>query len=282
MSQVGRKQKRRKAKEERRRGNYKQPQAVINTILSMAKEGNKIYVPSYSKEFVKDLCYAFELNGMKDNIQDYTSDNNDNIKRENMSNVNKSWKKVLVAETGTVGVGIDFSEKHFDVTFAIVGHSSTVEVQFQLLHRVRHVKENMLYLWIDKPSEGKKGIPSKKQIRKELDKKHEDGKKMSPSLLSMPSWLKDPYVSKLQEIHRSKRKLEKEVNRLLVKEHYVTEEIPIVKTNDMQVIKYPVPRFSSIRNLNFDEHSKAERNIQFGQATEEQKLAMKSLIYQNI
>jgi len=120
-----------------------------------------------------------------------------------MSNINKFWKKVqVVAATGTVGAGIDFSEKHFNVTFAIVGCSSTVEVPFQLLNRVRHMKENMLYLWINKTCEGKKGIPSKKQIRKELDKKHEDGKKMSPSLLLMPPWLKDLYVSKLQEIHR--------------------------------------------------------------------------------
>jgi len=43
----------------------------------------------------------------------------------------------------------------------------------------------------------------------------------------------------------------------------------------MQVIKYPSPNFSSIRDLNLDEHSKAERNIQFGQATEEQKIAMR-------
>jgi len=43
----------------------------------------------------------------------------------------------------------------------------------------------------------------------------------------------------------------------------------------MQVIQYPVPNFSSIRDLNLDEHSKAERNILFGQATEEQKIAMR-------
>jgi len=43
----------------------------------------------------------------------------------------------------------------------------------------------------------------------------------------------------------------------------------------MEEFKYPVPDFSSIRDLNLDEHSKAERNIQFGQATEEQKIAMR-------
>jgi len=181
---------------------------------------------------------VLELNGMKDNIQDYTSDTDDNVKRWYMSNVNTSWKRSqVVAATGIVGAGIDFLEKHFDVTFAIIGQSSTAEVQFQLLHRVRHRKENVLYLWIDKPGKGKKDIPSKKQIRKELDKKHEDGKKMSPSLLLMPPWLKNLYVCKLQEMHRSTRKLGGEVNRLLAKEHYVTKDIPIVKTDDMQVIK---------------------------------------------
>jgi len=80
---------------------------------------------------------------------------------------------------------------------------------------------------------------------------------MSPSLLSMPPWLKNLYICKLQEI----KKLGGEVDRLLAKEHYVTKDMPIVKTNDMQVIKYPVPNFSSIRDLNLDEHSEAERNI---------------------
>jgi len=42
----------------------------------------------------------------------------------------------------------------------------------------------------------------------------------------------------------------------------------------MEEFNYPVPNFSSIRDLNLDEHSKAKRNIRFGQATE-QKIAMR-------
>jgi len=107
--------------------------------------------------------------------------------REDMKNVKTVWKKFqVVAVTGTVGAGIDFSEKHFDVTFAIIGCSSTVECQFQLIHRVRHTNKNLLYLLIDKPGKGGKGILTKKQICKELDRKHRDGQKMSPALLSMP------------------------------------------------------------------------------------------------
>jgi len=203
-------------------------------------------------------------------IKYWISDTDDNVKRCDMSNFNTSWKRYqVVAATGMVGAGIDFLEKHFDIVFAIIGCLSIAEVQFQLLHRVRHTKENKLYLWNDRPGEGKKGIPSKKQIRKELDKKHEDGKKMSPSLLSMPPWLKNLYICELQEMQRLKIKLNNEVDRLLAREHYETKDIGIIKNNNMEEFKYPVPNFSSIRDLNLDEHSKADRNIQFGQATEQ-------------
>jgi len=125
-------------------------------------------------------------------------------------NVKTAWKKFQeVAMTGTVGAGINFSEKHFDVTFAIVGCSScAVECQFQFIHRGRHKNKNLLYLWIDRPSKGEKGIPTKKQICKELDRKHRDGEKMSPALLSMPSWLKDLYVCELQDVYRTTRALD--------------------------------------------------------------------------
>jgi len=93
-----------------------------------------------------------ELNGMGDKIQDYTADTNEKTKREDMKNVKTAWKKFqVVAVTGMVRAGIDFSEKHFDVTFAIIGCLSTVECQFQLIHRVRITNKNLLYLWIDKP-----------------------------------------------------------------------------------------------------------------------------------
>jgi len=97
-------------------------QAVINKIVNMAQAVLKIYVASFSKNFIKDLCYAMELNGMGDKIQDYTADTNEKTKREDMKNVKAAWKKFqVVAVTGTVGAGINFSEKHFDVTFAIIG-----------------------------------------------------------------------------------------------------------------------------------------------------------------
>jgi hypothetical protein len=142
-----------------------------------------------------DLCYAMELNGMGDKIQDYTADTDEKTKREDMKNVKTAWKKFqVVAVTGTVGAGIDFSEKHFDVTFAIIGCLSTLECQFQLIHRVRHTNKNLLYLWIEKPGKGGKGIPTKKQIHKELDRKHRDGQKMSPALLSMPPSVAERFV----------------------------------------------------------------------------------------
>jgi len=43
----------------------------------------------------------------------------------------------------------------------------------------------------------------------------------------------------------------------------------------VEEFKCPVPNFSSIKDLNLDEHSEAKRNIRFNQATEEQKIAMR-------
>jgi len=244
-------------KEKEKRG--EETMSNHQAILFMALEGKKIYVPSYSKEFIKDLCYVFKINGMRDKIQDYTSDTEITLRDGIWAMLTHLGRDIRNGSRNR------FFGKALWCSFCIIGDSSAAEVQFQLLHRVRHTKENKLYLWIDKPGEGKKGIPSKKQIRKELDKKHEDGKKMAPLLLLMPPWLKNLYICKLQDIHRSKRKLNKEVNihrskrklnKEVNKEHYVTKDIGIIKTNDMQVIKYPVPDFSSIRKLDFDECSK--------------------------
>jgi len=99
------------------------------------------------KNFVKDLCYGMELNGMGDKIQDYKANTNEKTKREDMKNVTTAWKKFqVVAVTGMAGAGIDFSEKHFDVTFAIIGCSSIIECQFQLIYGERHTNKNLLYL----------------------------------------------------------------------------------------------------------------------------------------
>jgi len=76
----------REEKEKRRRGEktMSNHQAIINTIFFMAKEGKKIYVLSYSKEFIKDPCYVFQMNNMGDKKQDYNSDTDDDVKRWDM------------------------------------------------------------------------------------------------------------------------------------------------------------------------------------------------------
>lgn len=265
-----------KNKEEEKENSVEDRQAIINKISSMAQEGLKIYVPSYSKEFVKDLCSAFKENGMGDKIQDYTADTSENIKRADMRDVNTSWKKVqVVAATGTVGAGIDFSEQYFDVTFAIIGRSSKVEEQFQLIHRVRNTNQNLLYLWMDRPGKGKKGVPTKRQIRKELDRKHRSGIKMSPELVSMTSWLKKIYVVELQEMYKTKRQLEKEVTRLLKEQHYVTTEVPIGDKSGMQRYKHKVPKYRSIKTLTPEEHDEVNLRVKSGNASAEDKLAIR-------
>jgi len=71
-------------------------QVVINKIVHMAQEGLKIDVASFSKNFVKGICYAMELKGLGDKIQDYMAGTNEKTKREDMKNVKTAWKKFQV------------------------------------------------------------------------------------------------------------------------------------------------------------------------------------------
>jgi len=112
-----------------------------------------------------------------------------------------------------VRAGIDFNQKHFDIAFSICGRSSTM---FQLLTRVRILNENKIMLWIEREREGKSRVPKKKQLIKELGKRHKRGCKMSPHLIPMPPLLKTVYIDRLQREKRTKRKIGQEVEKMLI------------------------------------------------------------------
>jgi len=90
-------------------GALKKPRQIsLISRNTMREDSNGYSQPRISKNFVKDLCYAMELNGMGN---DYMADTNKKTKREDMKNVKMAWKKFqVVAVTGTVGAGIDFRE----------------------------------------------------------------------------------------------------------------------------------------------------------------------------
>jgi len=83
------------------------------------------------------------------------------------------------------------------------------------------------------------------------------------------------YVSELQNIYRTTRTLEKEVNLALEKEHYDVTEVSLKITPDMQTYTHPIPNSGSIRDLSCDEKSEIKKNKIYGEATEEEKLALR-------
>jgi len=210
------------------------PQEIISKILSMAREGLKIYVPSYSKEFVKNLCQAFKVNNMGNIIQDCT----DGI-----------WKKAQVVAIGEVGVEINLPERYFDTTFAIVGRTSQIEEQFVSIHKVKNTNQNTLYLWVDNPGKADKEVPSEKQIRLKLEKRYRNGTEKSPVMLTMPFWLKNLYVTELQNVYRAKRRLNEEVEKSLAKHHYVTKEISTPEEQDINMNKVPSEAIEPLREM---------------------------------
>jgi len=208
--------------------------SIINKILQLATERNKIYVPCYSKNLIQTINQVLQDNGISSMA--YYSEMDDTIKREDLGDVSKSWKQYqVVLASLLVGAGVDFSELHFDITFAIIGRGScVVEEQFQLLHRVRNLKNNQVFLWIEK--EGKNeielGIPTLKQIEEDLIEKYNRGKEMSPKLLSMPINLRKCYVERLQREYKTRRLISSEVNRMLDKCNYIVSELELKDNSD--------------------------------------------------
>jgi hypothetical protein len=99
-----------------------------------------------------------------------------------------------------------------------------VEEQFQLLHCVRNLKNNQVFLWIEKEGKGENelGILTLKQIEEDLVEKYNQGKEMSPKLLSMPINLRKYYVKRLKREYKTRRLISSEVSRLLEKCNYRT------------------------------------------------------------
>lgn len=80
----------------------------------------------------------------------YSSDSNDKDIME-MSHVEDIWQEVdIVIYTPSITVGVNFDVQYFDRAYAwLTCKSVSCRTAMQSLHRVRHLKENLLYFFID-------------------------------------------------------------------------------------------------------------------------------------
>jgi hypothetical protein len=121
-------------------------------IFNYIKNNKKIVVPIASNNKAKDLVNKINTDYPDKKVLLIHRETSDEEKLENVINVNKSWSEYdIVIYTPSVSMGISYDlENHFDAIFAYGCHNSLGAQEFcQMIHRVRHPKEQTIYLAVD-------------------------------------------------------------------------------------------------------------------------------------
>ena len=126
-----------------------------NTWLNELKiniiNGKKIAVPMASNNKAKDLYSKLKVDFPEKNIILIHKETSDEDKLSKLLKVNETWINYdIVIYTPTVCMGVSFDPEHFDSIFAYGCHNSLGAQEFcQMLHRVRNIRENTIYISFD-------------------------------------------------------------------------------------------------------------------------------------
>ena len=123
----------------------------IEKLSYYITNNKKVVVPVNSLKKAKLIYKYLQENFKEKNICLYSSESDDLVKKNDLSNVNKEWLKYdIIIYTPSITAGISFEEAHFDSIFGyFTNRSCDVYTLLQMLYRVRNVKEKKIYLFID-------------------------------------------------------------------------------------------------------------------------------------
>lgn len=140
-----------------------------NDIKSKIEQNKKIVIVSMSateligkdiKEETKEEteeekeqkeCYMYIIDKIKQdfptkNIQIYTGKSDDRIKK-NLDDVLNTWDKCdILCYSPTIESGVNFDKEYFDTIYGIFSRSTTSRQFFQMLYRVRKIKNNQIMI----------------------------------------------------------------------------------------------------------------------------------------
>ena len=135
--------------------NYTLKYMTYNTWLNELKiniiNGKKVAIPMASNNKAKDLYSKLKVDFPEKNIILIHKETSDEDKLSKLLKVNETWINYdIVIYTPTVCMGVSFDPEHFDSIFAYGCHNSLGAQEFcQMLHRVRNIKENTIYISFD-------------------------------------------------------------------------------------------------------------------------------------
>lgn len=125
---------------------------INNKLKCDLENDNKIYICTDSLKTSKDIYkYICDLSIINiDDILLYNSESDSKYDKE-MYNVNKFWVKYkIVIVSPKVVMGIDFTDKYFDIIYAFYNcRTLTCREAFQQIGRIRNLKSQNVYIYLE-------------------------------------------------------------------------------------------------------------------------------------
>lgn len=116
-------------------------------IINEIKKGNKLIIPTNSKNFLNNLEKKILSNIKNVKIKFLDANNSDDINLDNWNNYD------VVGYTPTIVAGVSYEDKHFDKCFAyFVSISAPADMALQQMFRVRNLNTNEIHICIEQKS----------------------------------------------------------------------------------------------------------------------------------
>jgi hypothetical protein len=125
--------------------------AIIAKITEYVAKDKRIVITTNSLSDAKTIYHDLTTRFKKKQIQIYSSKTSQSEKKTHFSDVSTHWSKLdILIYTPTVSAGISFELEHFDALFGLfTDKSCSVEVCRQMLLRVRNLRENAYYIYLN-------------------------------------------------------------------------------------------------------------------------------------
>ena len=149
----------------------------ISFVMEKLKEGKRVVVPVSSKVVAEklEMVARERMPGIK--MKKYDSESCRSELYKDVTNPNEAWSDLdLLIYTPTIGAGVSFERKHFDICVGIFESSmnhAPVYICYQQLFRARMLKEGEMYLFINKTEYEHLAVDERKveyMMKKEIKK----------------------------------------------------------------------------------------------------------------
>jgi len=143
----------------------------VNILCDLLDDGAKIVIPINSLKKANILYEFLKIKYTNKKIKIYSSETDDYIKQNDLSDVNSNWVKYdIIMYTPCITAGISFEVKdHFDYLFGyFTNQSCDIYTLYQMLYRVRNLKQNQIYILFDVLHTCDMTVSDKKDIMEEI------------------------------------------------------------------------------------------------------------------